>query len=366
LAFLVVPFHFSKGLDVDIAERIERMRMVFKTNPGLCRIIVTQIDPDSMGAAYCLKQILEIAFQRQTRICYCGKIGHPQNKYIFKRYNLGEYFFPIEEEQDADQGLIIFVDSCSLNDRRLPAGKCFSPKIIIDHHREERGLIVDNGDKMVWIEDVGAASTLVCELCQVVDASILNIKEVALLLAFGIHSDTKGLIFGGRRDHRAHMLLLERCDLEERMKVSLFTIPASFCQQFETALANKRIKGSRLVTGVGIVAEEDGDNISTIADYLIRRDGTHIVVVWAIIGNFVRISARSRDYKVPLDEFLRSVFRNGGAKITPEGYGEGGARLKLSLTGFSSIPCESNSVVGKVSQNMVKRVFDFHLSPVKC
>ena len=62
-----------------------------------------------------------------------------------------------------------------------------------------------------------------------------------------------------------------------------------------------------------------------------------MAVVWGIVRSsdnrrsVVRISARNKNLSVPLDDFIKTRFGSGGAKLSPAGLGEGGATLDLGV-----------------------------------
>jgi len=82
-----------------------------------------------------------------------------------------------------------------------------------------------------------------------------------------------------------------------------------------------------------------------------------MVVVWGIIGNAVRISARNIDLTTPLDRFLKECFgERSGAKLTPEGRGEGGALIELDL-GFWLSESTKEEVRALVAKQISSLIF---------
>ena len=86
-------------------------------------------------------------------------------------------------------------------------------------------------------------------------------------------------------------------------------------------------------------------------------EGITLVVVWAIIGEDVRISARSTDLSTPLAEFMREKFGpDSGAKLDPAGRGEGGALIDLDL-GFWMSEGNQEIVEKMVEQRLEQIMF---------
>ena len=71
-------------------ERIAKLQQAVNSAPGnhFCNIIVAQVDPDAIGAAYGIAEILQI-LGKETAIWFSGGFSHPQNRVIKHRFNLG-------------------------------------------------------------------------------------------------------------------------------------------------------------------------------------------------------------------------------------------------------------------------------------
>ena len=124
------------------------------------------------------------------------------------------------------------------------------------------------------------------------------------------------------------------------------------------------IQGVKLVTNLGVVRPDEGDDLATISDYLIRMQGITLVVVWAIIDTpekdkrMVRISARNADITSDLGAFLRETFPEGssGAKVSAYGQGIGGGTVNLGL-GFWLTRDTAEQAVALVGKLIHTRIF---------
>ena len=120
---------------------------------------------------------------------------------------------------------------------------------------------------------------------------------------------------------------------------------------------NFEIQGARLVTNIGVVTAKQADDLSTIADMLIRWDGISLAVVWGIIGNQIRFSARNDDISTPLDGLLKECFgAKSGAKLTPDGQGEGGGLIDLNL-GFLDGADVREEIIAIIKKRMENVIF---------
>lgn len=300
-------------------------------------IIFTQVDPDAIGAAMGLRYIIQqVVPPARVGIYYCGAAGHPQTRSLFNRFGLESDFSKIEQlPADAYRShSIMLVDSSTTNDGRLGAKEVFVPTLVIDHHLGNN-LPTEDANSCFVIEPVGAASTLVTELIANLDSlekANQTDDRIILALAMGIRTDTKDLTNYTPRDYDAYGQLAKFFDSSSIVPLINYTLPPSHVAAFRYALTHTEQSGERLVAFAGRLRPNEGDDVSTIADYLSRMQGVTIAIVAAIIGDRVRLSARSSDPTISLSDFLRERFgEKSGAKVMPDGRSEGGALLDLSL-----------------------------------
>lgn len=274
---------------------------------------MAQVDPDAIGSAFGMKALLG------GDVFYAGKFGHPQNRCIANKYNLMSEMQPVSEMPKGAK--VILVDSHDAHDGRLDIESIY---MIVDHHRGEPDIEVEGE---IIIEDVGAASTLVVERLEEMD------KRTATLLALGIYTDTGSLLGATERDREAYAKCMEFTSTHEVMSLVNYPLPPSHFKNLTFALNNMKKDGEgRCLASVGFLPPEQGDDISSIADYLIRMDSISLVVVWGIVNSEVRVAARNVDLSTPLDEYLSGAFgESSGAKLTPDGRGVGGARIPIEL-----------------------------------
>ncbi|MEL7340205.1 MAG: DHH family phosphoesterase [Bacteroidota bacterium] len=289
-------------------------------------IVITQVDPDAIACAFGMRHIMEqITEDDKTRICYSGSVSHLQNRCIVNRYDLMNEMEHIDTIENFEENNIILVDSSKVNDIRFPHP--LDAQIVIDHHRSS-GQFQEGA--FVYIKDIGACATLLCEMAQAIDVTFT--QKIKTLLALGIYTDTKGLLGASSRDTKAYSDLIEQINVAELGPFINYPLPHSHFANLQKALSQVKQQKDKLVTSCGIMQESDGDDLSTIADYLLRMSGAAMVVVWGLINGRVRISARNQDLTTPLDNFLKKRFGpSSGAKFTPDGKGEGGATIDEGL-----------------------------------
>lgn len=322
---------------MNLEERAQHFRQVLEKHPGTYHIVMTQVDPDALASGFAMAFVLRELGVEAVRIYTCGGIGHPQNRVIVNRYNLTREMISLSEGDDSQElpqgedDRLVLVDSSSVMDNRVPTEIEREPLIVVDHHRGSE--LQQEEDNFIWIEDVGSTATLMNELMGALDIEVPSEhRHINVLLALGIYTDTKALISANERDREAYGRLTSAIPNPELAAFINYPLPESHFQHLRYALTHMEREGSRLIANAGHLRSEHGDDLSTIADYLLRMDGISLVVVWGIVNGHVRISARNQDLSTPLDDFLRKRFGvRSGAKLAPDGRGEGGARIELEL-----------------------------------
>ena len=337
---------------------IEKFKKVVNSIKGFrIYILITQVDPDALGSAFALEYILRLLGVQNIKISYGGSIGHPQNRGIMYRFDLKKRLETFEQTKDKlqEDDVLILVDSSTINDVRLGPLRGIQPKIVIDHHRGSDA--IEDPDSFVWVEDAGAASTLIIELLKALEFTDFSEKDwIATLLALGIYTDTGSLISCASRDLSAYNWVTTKMDDSTFKQLVEYSISPKYLQSLQTALQSQKMHGSTLITSAGFLDAENGDDLSTIANMFIRVEGVTLVIVWGVIGGVVRLSARSTDLSTPLDGYLREHFGDrAGATLTPNGHSEGGAVVELGL-GFWGQLCarlEILALVDKVLSNII-------------
>lgn len=340
--------------------RLDKLRKVITEAPNGFAIVITQVDPDAIGSALGLAYILKyVRGRNDVALYYCGPISHPQNKVAMTRYGLGDVLQPIKNWKQDDKRHVVLVDSSKIADARLGIELKTAPIVVIDHHRDKD--VVETESSFVWVEDVGSASTMIVELLSALQVDFTSLDPVIpTMLALGIRTDTNNLLRGGKRDRLAQASVESVVNEREFRQLFNYPLPPSFYHNLKRSLEQVTQNSARLVTNIGIVSADMSDDISTVADLLIRQDGLSLVVVWCILekDKRVRISARNTDSSRDLGSFLRERFGPScGAKVTEDGDGIGGGSLTLDF-GFwfnSETKAETETLVGKFITSAVFR-----------
>lgn len=324
---------------------------------GKLAIFATAVDPDAIASALALKLLIEHmnANIEEVAIFYGGEIGHPQSRAMFQRYNLADHIMPARKFIKEHYQHIALVDSSSVNDARCEEIANLEPIIVIDHHNEPS--IPKSEDMFVWIEPVSATATLITELMKELD--VRPATQIRALLCLAIYTDTKKLAKCDLRGIQAIAWLMEKDGTSDAFgSLVEYTLPRSYFLQDQLALNNAVQKDGWLVTNLGYIGSQDGDNIATIADEMARQEAITFVVVWAIVDEkYVRISVRSNDVSVPIGNILKRFGESGGFKTTSNGKGEGGAKMNLETFSPWFMPETKEATLNLIKEAIETMVF---------
>ncbi len=350
-------------------ERIEKFIRVVKGAVGDFIIFVSHVDTDSIGGSVGLKAVIEkfAPEKAKVKIFYHGPVGLKQNQIVMNKYGLEQILRPIEEYEPQENDNYVLVDSSASDSRLKNALNGRQPLIIIDHHLQD-GLTEDD-NQFYWIEQIGSACTQIAEL--VVNENInINLEDednrfIAMLLAVGIHTDTRSLVTDTYRDLEMYVKVKKAVERDNKDFSQLinFDWPESYFTNLSHAIDNKKVNNDGiLVTGIGVVPPKEGDDIAPISNALIRTKNVDTAYVWCIIGDStVRISARSTDLSKTVDDLLKEHFQGEsvGAKLTSIEEFEGGGTIRFDLGSFGEIMSlvSADKSVRKAKEDLVKSVF---------
>ncbi|MFA6552744.1 MAG: DHH family phosphoesterase [Candidatus Paceibacterota bacterium] len=305
-------------------------------------VLISHVDPDSLASAFTMIYLIKMLVPAcQVKMFYAGSVGRRQNESIIAKYGLKNEMKPISDFGDTDCQNIILVDSSKMNDIRFGnvASVITEPIVIVDHH--DGSTFTEDESSFYLVELIGSASTLMEELFLALGFNLdqLDLKLYAML-AIGIYSDTKALSSASSRDLKAYEVITNHVKYGELNEFIYYSLPSSHYNNMAYALVHRSLNRGRLVASAGFLPPEQGDDLASIADYLIREETVHVVVIWAIVGDTVQIKARcDSTFNISLCVFLEKSFGTGsGAKTTPNGSGEGGASLQIKLSDWITSP----------------------------
>ena len=160
-------------------------------------------------------------------------------------------------------------------------------------------------------KDVGATATIYVEYLESLGLLKKNDEETSKLatsLIHGIRSDTNNLLEAKVSDYKACTFLANFVDSDSLKKISAQLLSPQTMDIISKAYDAKKIEGSYILSGVGFVKKSERDALVQAADYLIKRDGTHTVLVYGIVEDHVDCSFRTTSDSVQPSVFLKDLF----------------------------------------------------------
>lgn len=313
-------------------------------------------DPDSLACCFAMKRILNFLGVEDVELLFCGEISHPQNR-AMKRV-LDIQIKRVTKNTDIYSGtekpFVIFVDCCP-GQNNVSLG--LEANIAFDHHK------VSAPKQTLWIhDDVGACSTLICDLLFSLTDNEQNCfdpddelcRKVATALAVGIKTDTLDFLSENTNDDdfKAYKLLSPYIISDKFYGILNYELPAYMFDYETIAWQNKQSYPPYFITGLGFLEEQRSDCIPYLADKMMRMEGIQTVVVYGIIENEIKASIRTRTQDVQL--LINEVFgeNSGGGKT-----GIGGVRLNLGVFSTEDMEKSDRELIWNLTKNTIERRF---------
>lgn len=280
-------------------------------------------DPDALGSAIAMQWLLEVRYGIISDIYSKEDLSHPQNKTArnvldIRHYTRDSNFDP------SDYETVIVVDTVPQNTGFQDVIDHFH--IVIDHHQFELE------SDFVDIRTVGSCSSMVWDYLDQFDMEFDSERatQVATSLLFGIRNDTGGLLSEntGALDIEAHASLMKWVDRKKLQEILHYSFPTYLYDLRSLAIENKVVQDSVLVAPLGILTAKKRDVLPIIADEFIRMEGIETVVVFALVGETIESSVRSKSSSLNVHDFCQTIFgpaHSGGKQ------GAGGAKAPIGF-----------------------------------
>ena len=263
-------------------------------------------DPDCLASALALGRIAAAAGIDARQVLYSGDISHQQNRVFVNLLDIEIEPFDSAVVQDRDAGsLLAFVDHAVPGaNNRVPEGTPVD--IVIDHHPGEEidAQFVDHR------EAVGATATILTEYVRELAIDLDTTLATALL--FAIRRETLGFLRGATRaEYDASGYLHDHADRDLLRQLSSPSVSGATVDAIATAIQNRTVRGSVLISHVGRTTERDA--LPQAADYLATLEGVDTAIVFGMLAEAIQISARSTDARVHIGDALHEAFADVGS-----------------------------------------------------
>lgn len=274
-------------------------------------------DPDALGAGLAMQKLLHDVLDIPSTIVGVP-VTHAQNKKMVTEMDIRM----VNPHENGFLGHLeplwakIFIDfhpssgSFTLSD-------IIEPDWVVDHHLDKAG---ENKQPHIDIQLVGSTCTLMAEYLQAFDIQFqdedLEDDIAATAMMLGLMIDTNNLRGTPNkvRDTNAFLYLMDHYDEMLYNRIDKYKF-APYQYEYEAqAYERKKIVGSFVIIGLGFLPNSRVGVIPQIADHWVRRDGTTMVVVFAISGNSIVASVRAdTEANLKADDLARRLFPESGA-----------------------------------------------------
>lgn len=259
-------------------------------------------DPDCLASAMALGRLAENAGVEDVIATYDGQISHQQNRAFV---NLLEVNLDGFDPALLEDRFVAFVDH-SVPGQNNPVPPETPVDVVIDHHpaEEVEARFVDRR------ESAGATATILTEYVRALDVDLEGRLATALL--FAIRRETLDFLRGvTAAEHDAAAVLHPHADEATLRRLASPPVTGSTADALSTAIDNREIHGSALLSHVGHTGERDA--IPQAVDYLVDLEGVATAVVFGIVDDAIEVSARSTDSRVHAGEMLEHAFSDVGS-----------------------------------------------------
>ncbi len=313
----------------------ERLAEVLRGREGERHAVVLQDfpDPDAISAGFAYRMIAS-EFGVEADLLYGGRISHQENLALINLLEIhltqwqGE---PIPK--DYYQGAV-FVDNQGTTSHLTEAlEKVGVPAlVVVDHHAEQGRLTPLFAD----LRQVGASASIFASYLEeglvVLKDTYPEHRRLATALMHGIISDTGSMIDARPLDFRAAAFLQPHIIPDQLNEILHQKRSHKVMEVIRIALANRVIRESYCLAGVGYLRSDDRDAIPQAADFLLTEDMIHTAIVYGIVtypdgAETIHGSLRTSKSTLAPDSFLKETLgRNeeghyyGGGKTAAGGF----------------------------------------------
>ncbi len=262
-------------------------------------------DPDAIGAAMGLAELLRRRTAVDATLAYSGILGRAENKAMVEHLQIP--LRPLHTLDCSQFDLVALVDTQPGHGNQPFAAEC-SAQVVIDHHP----LRPDTRAVPFWDVRPDYASTSTIVTWYLRDARVRLRPAVATALFYGIKTDTLGLSRPSHPDDaRAYVFLQQRVDEEALVRIENASVSSAYFQALDDALHSTRIYDGLVVARLGEMRYPD--MAAEVADFLRRLEQARIVLAVGCYAGDVIVSLRSPERGMRLDSLVQQVIADDGS-----------------------------------------------------
>ncbi|AMV71950.1 DHHA1 domain-containing protein [Desulfuromonas carbonis] len=287
---------------VDFARSAEFSAAIIDWIRGKGKILIIahdNPDPDSLAAAFALKQLFWVKTNVEATVAFGGIIGRGENRVMVRELEIDA--LPIEKIDLEEYGVVCMVDTQpGTGNNSYPEDR--EVHIVIDHHP-----LREATRRCRWFdvrEDFGASATILFEYLQCQDVYIGT--KLATILYYAIKTETQDLgREWNRADRDAYLKLLPLSNNRILYEISHPRVPREYFFVFNLALENARIYEQVLVFNLYQI--DNPDIVAEMADFLLRMEGVEVVMGMGCFNEREILSLRTASFEVVAGEVIHKV-----------------------------------------------------------
>lgn len=263
-------------------------------------VIYGNPDPDALGSAWALKEILR-KWDKNATIIYTGEVGRLENEAMIKYLRIPAVKSTPDLLKEAD--LIAIVDCQPSFFRNEPLPRY---DIVFDHHPIQQK--EDATGNLAYTDirpNCLATSSILTEYLRAAEINIS--RRLATALLYGIQTDARNLHkTTSNTDQTALNHLLRKADRDILHRIEFSSYSLNRLNYFSIALIKLRNAPNVLYSDIGPVPS--ADICAQIADFLIRVKEAQWALVSGIAGNKLVIVFRCDGQKKNAGETANAAF----------------------------------------------------------
>jgi nanoRNase/pAp phosphatase (c-di-AMP/oligoRNAs hydrolase) len=261
-------------------------------------------DPDSLSSAAALRHLLHAKRGIEAVIGYSGIVGRAENRAMVDILDLD--IRSVTPGDLARYRHVALIDAQPFTgNSALPPDRV--PDIVIDHHplrpatREAKFYDVR--------DDYGASATILTNYLR--EASVHIPSDLATALLYGIQSETRDLTREtSEADRDAYHFLLRNVDGGKLATISKPRLERRYFVQMAAALDAVSIGDGIAICALAEVI--DPDFVPEMADFIVRMEEVHWVLVYGYFGERLFLSIRTDDEKANAGELMQKLLHGVG------------------------------------------------------
>ncbi|MDG5760605.1 bifunctional oligoribonuclease/PAP phosphatase NrnA [Natronococcus sp. A-GB1] len=325
--------------------RAAELAAVLETRDSLAIVCHDNPDPDCLASALALETIADDVGVGEVAIAYGGDISHQQNRAFVSVLEIPLQTLDGIELDDYDA--VAFVDHSQPGaNTELP--ETVHPEIVVDHHPggPVEGAFVD-----VRV-DYGATVTIFVEYLE--ELEIEPTPRLASALLFALHRERLDYVRSPtRREYEAALAIYPEAELETLDQLYGSAFSAATLDAIGRAIATRQRQGASMVATVGRTPETDA--LPQAADYLLNLENVDTVLVYGVVDDAIRLSARSIDPEIDIGEALEAGFDELGS--AGGHHDMAGGRIELAAI-VDDVDPEARELLTVVGSRLPDRFFE--------